>query len=152
MDITIETITIEILPDETPQIVVQTENDFVVHSISIAEQGPEGPTGPAGNSESAITSFVSLGTSPQVIDTFSYTTYGSAKYIVYVTSGTTRQICELLVLHDNISPLMVEYANMVTSELLAVFSVDLINGFVRLLTTPSLNNANFKIYRTLLPA
>jgi hypothetical protein len=123
------------------------------NTSTVVASSTQGPQGPPGISENTIITFTSDGTTnQQILDTFSYTTYGSAKYIVYVTVGTTRQVCELLVLHDNISPIIVEYANMVTSTLLATFNIDLLDGFVRLLTIPAIANANFKIYRTLLPA
>ena len=95
--------------------------------------------------------FTSDGTiSEQPLDTFLYTMYGSAKYIIYVNIGTVRQVCELLILHDDTTPSMVEYANMVTSIPLAMFASDISGGFVRLLVTPTIPNINFKITRTLI--
>ena len=123
-----------------------------INTSSVIVSATQGPPGPTASSESSVFSFIGDGTiDEQVADSFSYTSYGSAKYIIYITDGTTRQICELLVLHDNVTPVYVEYANMVTSTLLATFHIDLQEGFVRLLTRPTNIYYNFTIYRTLLP-
>jgi len=121
-----------------------------INTSSTIVSATQGPPGAAVNDVFAFTADST--TNQQVIDSFSYTLYGSAKYIVYVTSGTSRQICELLVLHDNVTPVVVEYANMVTSSLLATFTIDISGGFVRLLSIPTGIYYNFKIYRKLLPA
>lgn len=145
----------------TDSIIITTEtitnivsNDINTSSVIVsATQGPAGAQGPPGASESNVTKFVTDNTiNTQLMDSFSYTTYGSAKYIIYITNGNSRQICELLVLHDNITPVFVEYANMVTTAILATFTVDILDGFVRILTTPTNIHYNFTIYRTLLPA
>ena len=132
---------------------ITTITSYDLNTSSIIVSAEQGPPGPAGLSESSVFSFITDNTTnTQVMDSFSYTSYGSAKYIIYITDGTTRQICELLVLHDNITPVFVEYANMVTSSLLATFAIDILDGFVRLLTTPTDIHYNYTIYRTLLPA
>ena len=131
---------------------ITTITSYDLNTSSIIVSATQGPPGPTGTSESSVFSFVTDSTiDEQVMDSFSYTSYGSAKYIIYITDGTTRQICELLVLHDNITPVFVEYANMVTSSLLATFAIDILDGFVRLLTTPTDIHYNYTIYRTLLP-
>lgn len=124
-----------------------------MNTSSVIVSSTQGPPGPVGSSESSVFAFTADGTiDVQVADSFPYTSYGSAKYIIYITDGTTRQICELLVLHDNVTPVFVEYANMVTSTLLATFHIDLQDGMVRLLTRPTDIHYNFTIYRTLLPS
>lgn len=130
--------------------VISTIISSDINTTSTIISATQGPPGIAIDDVFAFTSNET--TTQQAIDSFSYTEYGSAKYVVYVTSGTSRQICELLVLHDNVTPVVVEYANMVTSSLLATFSVDISGGFVRLLSTPTGAHYNFKIYRKLLPA
>jgi len=115
-------------------------------TIVSATQGPSG----AGD---LVHSFITDNTlNKQVIDTFSYTQYGSAKYVVYATNGTTRQVCELLVIHDNITVSLVEYANIYTSTPLVVFDVSINSSSVQLMATPSIINTVFKITRTLLPS
>ena len=86
----------------------------------------------------------------QVLDTFQYTQFGAAKYIIYATDSTDRQICELLLLHDNFNAASVEYANIVTGALLGTFSVDIYLGMIRLLVDAPLPGINYKVIRTLL--
>lgn len=88
----------------------------------------------------------------QVIDSFSYTSYGAAKYIIYATNGVNRQISELLVIHNNSIATLVEYANVSPSTFLATYDVILDSNSVQLKVTPTNINTNFKIIRTLLPS
>lgn len=98
-------------------------------------------------------SFVSDSTiNQQTLDTFAYTVYGGAKYIIYITVGATKQMCEILLLHDGISVNIVEYANINTSIPLCTFASDILNANVRLLITPTSISTNFKIIRTLIPS
>ena len=116
--------------------------------ISSAIQGPPGPTG-----TEIILTFSSTSTiSEQVLDAFPYTVYGGAKYIIYATIGSIRQICEILLLHNNTSVLIVEYANMITSEVLCTFTSRINGGNVELFITPTNISTNFKLTRTLLPS
>lgn len=123
----------------------------------IGPQGPQGDTGltgPAGTSASGDTiAFSSDATlSDQTLDTFSYTLYGGAKYIIYATAGADRQVCEILLLHNGVTVNIVEYANIVTSSPLCIFTSDIFNANVRMQITPISVNINFKIIRTLLPS
>lgn len=138
-------------------IVVLTDNVSTVVSsndvasstiITSAVQGPPGVDA----SEIVLTFLSNATISQQTLDTFSSTTYGGTKYIIYATVGSTRQVCEILLLHDGINVNIVEYANMVTSVPLCTFAGDILNGFVRLLITPMSISTNFKIVRTLLPS
>jgi hypothetical protein len=130
--------------DETTSLVINNDNSTVITSST---------QGPPGVSSELILTFSSDATiSQQTLDTFSSTTYGGTKYIIYATVGSTRQVCEILLLHDGINVNIVEYANIVTSVPLCTFSGDILNGFVRLLITPMSISTNFKIIRSLLPA
>jgi len=103
-------------------------------------------------SDAGISSFLFVSDSTvneQILDSFSYTEFGVAKYIIYASSGLSKQACELLVLHDGVTPISVEYANLATT-LLTYFNADIVGGVVRLLITPSVANINFKVLRTLL--
>ena len=86
----------------------------------------------------------------QVLDTFQYTQFGAAKYIIYATNVGDRQISELLLLHDNINVASVEYANIVTASLLGTYSVDIYLGMIRLLVDAPLPGINYKVMRTLI--
>lgn len=116
--------------------------------VSSAIQGPPGVSA----SEIVLTFSSNATISEQALDTFSYTVYGGAKYIIYATVGATRQVCEILLLHDGTNVQIVEYANIVTSVPLCTFASDILNANVRLLITPTSISTNFKIIRTLLPS
>lgn len=124
--------------------------------VAIAEQGPPGPPGSTapkvdltqGLFDSDNITVSVLG--DVILHAFPYTQYGAAKYIIYVTLGLQRQICELLLLHDGTFVQAVEYANMVTDSLLSTFSVDISSGFVRLVGSPTSVGINYRIIRTLI--
>jgi len=136
-------------------VVIQTVHDTItskdIGSSTIITSAIQGPPGPSGN-DIILTFSSDSAISEQVMDTFPYTMYGGAKYIIYATIGTTRQVCEILLLHDNANVMLVEYANMVTSELLCTFGSRIVNSNVELLITPTNISTNFKIVRTLLPS
>ena len=138
-------------------IVVLTDNvSTVVSSIDVASstvitsaiQGPAGASG----SEIILTFSSNATISEQVLDTFSYTSYGGAKYVVYATVGSSRQICEILLLHDSVNVTIVEYANIITSNILCTFNGIISGANLHLLITPTNISTNFKITRTLLPS
>ena len=127
-------------------IVVLTDNVSTV--VTSAVQGPAGVSG----SEVILTFSSNATISEQVLDTFSYTSYGGAKYVVYATVGSSRQICEILLLHDSVNVTMVEYANIITSNILCSFNGIISGANLHLLITPTNISTNFKITRTLLPS
>jgi len=138
-------------------IVVLTDNvSTVISSIDVASStiitsAVQGPAGVSVNE--VILTFSSNATiSEQVLDTFSYTSYGGAKYVVYATVGSSRQICEILLLHDSVNVTMVEYANIITSNILCSFNGIISGANLHLLITPTNISTNFKITRTLLPS
>jgi hypothetical protein len=128
-------------------IVSQSDKATIIVSST---QGPIGPQGPPGVDVSL--QFTSNGTlTEQVIDRFSYTNYGGAKYVIYATVGSVRQICEILLLHNSTTVSFVEYANINTASSLCVFNANILEGNVQLLMTPVSINTNFRIVRNLLP-
>ena len=89
-------------------------------------------------------------TSETSIDSFSSTTYRSAKYQIQITKGSEYQITEIFVVHDGTSSHQTEYATVKTGTTLSTFSSDINTGSVRLLVTPSSSDSTtFKIIRTL---
>jgi hypothetical protein len=89
-------------------------------------------------------------TSETSIDSFSSTTYRSAKYQIQITKGSEYQITEIFVVHDGTSSHQTEYATVKTGTTLSTFSSDIDTGSVRLLATPSNSESTtFKIIRTL---
>ena len=153
----------------TDTIIVTTNIPTLIASVSSntstiiasAVQGPQGipgvfdTNGPISNISlvyggisSANYSSITIG--QQVLDSFSYSLFGAAKYIIYSTYLTGRQICEILLLHDNFTVASVEYANIITSILLGTFTVDLNGGNVRLIVDSPHADINYKVIRTLI--
>jgi hypothetical protein len=138
---------IVVLTDTTSTVVTSVDID----SSTIITSSIQGPPGVSGN-EIVITFLSDANISQQTLDTFFYTAYGGAKYIIYATVGATRQVREILLLHDGVNVYIVEYANIITSTPLCTFNSDILNANVRLLITPTSISTNFKIIRTLLPS
>ena len=87
-------------------------------------------------------------TADQIIDVAAISTFRTIKYLIQVTSGTSYQSSELLVIHDNINATLTEYAVIVTNNLLATFNATVISGNLQLLTTPYNALTTFKVVRT----
>ena len=85
--------------------------------------------------------------------TFLTTSYGSGKFLIQATSGSLRQITELLVVHDGSTAYATEYAIIRTGNLLFNLEVDIESSNVRILTTSaSANSTTYKVMATLLSA
>jgi hypothetical protein len=137
-------------------------SDYIVSQTNTAEvitsstQGPPGiidlstplPQFPLEFSTLSSVQYISTFVGLQTIDSFPYTEYGAAKYIIYASQGTARQICELLLVHDGVSVLSVEYANAVTTSLLGTFSAEFSYGNVLLLASAPFTGITYKMMRT----
>jgi hypothetical protein len=85
--------------------------------------------------------------------TFPTTSYGSAKFLIQATSGSSRQVTELLVVHDSSTAYATEYAIIRTGNLLFNLEVDIESSNIRILTTSaSANSTTYKVSSTLLSA
>jgi len=83
------------------------------------------------------------------IDSFSASTYRSAKYQVQITRGSEYQVTEISIVHDGSDSFGTEYATIKTGENLSTFSTDISGGNVRLLATPSSSSSTvFKFTKT----
>ena len=83
------------------------------------------------------------------IDSFSASTYRSAKYQVQITRGSEYQVTEISIVHDGSDSYGTEYATLKTGETLSTFSTDISGGNVRLLATPSSSSSTvFKFTKT----
>lgn len=83
------------------------------------------------------------------IDTFSASTYRSAKYQIQITRGSEYQVTEISIVHDGSDSYGTEYATLKTGETLSTFSTDISGGNVRLLATPSSSTSTvFKFTKT----
>lgn len=88
-------------------------------------------------------------TADQVLDSFTASTYRTAKYIVSISSGTDYQSLEILVVHNGTTASQTTYADIKTgSSDLATFNVDIDAGSVRLLTTPINAVTAYNVTRT----
>jgi hypothetical protein len=86
----------------------------------------------------------------QVVDTFAAATYRTVKYLVSITSGSSYQAMELLVVHDGTTASQTVYADIATGSNLAAFAVDISGASVRLLTTPVNAVTVYQVTRTTL--
>lgn len=87
-------------------------------------------------------------TSLTSIDSFSYTSYRSAKYIIQMSQGSDYQVSEVLLIHNNSSVFLTEYGVVETNSSLGTLSADINNGNVRLLVTMnSSTNCEIHIHR-----
>jgi len=83
------------------------------------------------------------------IDSFSASTYRSAKYQVQITRGSEYQVTEISIVHDGSDSYGTEYATLKTGVNLSTFSTDISGGNVRLLATPSSSSSTvFKFTKT----
>ena len=89
--------------------------------------------------------------SETAIDSFSASSYRTAKYQVQITRGSEYQATEIIVLHDGTTTYETEYAIISTGNILGTFNTDMNTGNVRLLVTPSSSDVTtFKFFKTLI--
>jgi hypothetical protein len=88
----------------------------------------------------ALSSFTytsSTTTANQVINSLSIAAIRSAKYIVQLTSGSAYQVCEILAVHDGVTPSWIKYGDIATGAILATFSFTIVSGNLNLVFTPA---------------
>ena len=91
-------------------------------------------------------------TSATVVDSWSATTYNSAKYIVQMKNGTDIEVLEVLVTVDgNNNVYLTEYADIISNAQIGTTDADFSGGNVRLLVT-SANGTVVKVHKTLIEA
>ena len=90
-------------------------------------------------------------TSESSLDSFSASSYRSAKYQIQITQGSSYNITEISLVHDGSDSYGTEYGTVRTGISLASFNTDIDGGNVRLLATPaSSSSTTFKLVRTLI--
>lgn len=72
----------------------------------------------------------------KTIDTFSKSTYRSAKYEVQLTSGTDYHVIELRVMHDGTTAYMAQYGEMYSANSLGTFDAEISGDDFNLLFNP----------------
>ena len=95
-------------------------------------------------------SHTSSNTDLQAMDSFALADYRTGKYLISVTSGSSYQVTELVILHDGTGVYTTEYATILSGSTLAQFSANVLSGDIRLNVTPSSAVTTFKYQRTLL--
>jgi len=92
------------------------------------------------------------GTSATVVDTWSVTTYDTAKYIIQMKNGNDIEAIEVLVTVDgNNNVYITEYADLISNAQLGTVDADYLSGNARLLVT-STNGTTVKVHKTLIEA
>jgi hypothetical protein len=87
-----------------------------------------------------------------IVDTWSATSYNSAKYVVQMKKGTDIEVIEVLVTVDgNNNVYLTEYADVISNVQLGTTDADYLSGNVRLLVTAS-NGTSVKVHKTLIEA
>jgi len=95
-------------------------------------------------------SYVSTSGAEQVVDSFAMGAYRTAKYIVQITdnANTQYQSSEVLLLHNNSTVQVTEYASLTTDITLGTIDADISSNIVRLKVTPTWANSTIKTVRT----
>ena len=91
-------------------------------------------------------------TSNQVIDSWSATTYRTAKYILQAVNGSDVHSTEILLNHDDTNVFITEYATIYSNASLFTVSAQLNGSTLQLIATPTNANTTFDLVRTLLVA
>lgn len=90
--------------------------------------------------------------SNQVIDTWSSTTYRTAKYILQAVNGSDVHSTEILLNHNQSDVFITEYATIYSNNSLFTVSAQINSGNLELIVTPTNTNTTFDLVRTLLVA
>jgi hypothetical protein len=105
------------------------------------------------DNQSSITTgnYTTANTNQVVVDTFSTSSYRTAKYTMQLTYGTTYHSEEITIIHDGTTPRIVEYGVIYSNGgSLGSFDVDIRGGNVELLFTPVTSPTTLKYIKTLI--
>jgi hypothetical protein len=95
-------------------------------------------------------SYTTTNTNAQVLDSFSAATYRGGKYLITITSGTSYQSTEIMILHDASAAYSTEYATLLSGSTLGTFVANVDSGNIRLFLSPTNASSNVKYQRTLI--
>jgi len=99
------------------------------------------------------TATATASTSATVIDSWSATTYSSAKYIVQMKKGSDIEVIEVLVTVDGSNNVyLTEYADVISNAVLGTTDADYSGGNVRLLVTGAAADTSVKVHKTYIEA
>lgn len=98
-----------------------------------------------------VGTYTTSNTNQVVVDTFSLSTYRTAKYVMQLTSDSNYHAEDITIIHNGTTPRIVEYGVVFSDGLsLGSFDVDIVGSEVHLLFTPVNNVTTLKFNRTLL--
>lgn len=90
-------------------------------------------------------------TNATTLASFASATYGSGKFLIQATQGTSRQITEILVVHNGTTADATEYGTIITNSALFSVEVSLSGGVVSIMvTTTTSTSTTYKTSYTLL--
>ena len=89
-------------------------------------------------------------TSQVSIDSFSASTYRTAKYLAQITSGSSYHVIELLLIHDGTTVYLSQYAEILSGSSLGTFDATITTGTLNLLFTPTNSSTTVKLHKTLI--
>lgn len=82
------------------------------------------------------------------VDSFSTSTYRTAKYLAQVSGGSHFHSTEILLVHNDDTAFLTEYGTVYTSQdPLGIFDAIIANGMVKLMFTPSVANTSIRVIR-----
>lgn len=84
----------------------------------------------------------------QVLSSMSSSTYRTVDYFIQIVSGTSYESTRVAILHDGTTVTYNEYNTLVSASALATFDADIVNGNIRLLTTPINAVTTYKVIAT----
>lgn len=119
-------------------------NDNTATIVNIVSTTSTGTTNALAYGNTLLASYnsgVLTTTTAVILDSFSTSTYRSAKYFCQATSGTYIHISEISVFHAAGSSYINEYGISVNNSTLGVYDANISNGNLNILFTPSTNTA-----------
>lgn len=97
------------------------------------------------------TSVTTSSVSQITLDSWSTSTYRSAKYLIQMTSGTEYHMIELSMIHDDTTVHMSQYGEVKTANSLGTFDASIGGGALSVLFTPTNASTAIKGSATLIP-
>lgn len=88
----------------------------------------------------------------QVVGTFPSAQYRSVKYFIQFSYGSEFHLTEVLLMHDGTDVHTTEYGTIYTSEELGTISGEILDGYVRILASPTYTNTKISMKGILIPS
>jgi hypothetical protein len=129
--------------------VADDSHNHIISNVDGLQTALNGKVSVNANFSQTANTLTSASATQQVVDSWSTSTYISAKYICQVkdSGSSDRQVSEVLVVHDGSSSYLTEYAIVDTGGIIATFQTSISGGNVRLLVTPTVTNSVIKVVR-----